>query len=297
MSALRRILREPLLHFLLAGAALYLLHALFGGGDEDADARRIVVDRPALLRFMQYQARAFEPGTFEAELQALGPAERQRLVDDYIREEVLYREAQALGLAQGDYVMRQRLVQKMSFLLEQDPGAEPDEAVLQAYLEANAGLYRVEPSWTFTHVYLDPAEHGGDSGAEQAARQVLDRLNRARAGFNDAPRFGDRFAFLQNYVERTSDYVVSHFGEDFAAALEQLPVDAAAWQGPLQSLYGWHLVMLTARTSARLPELSEIRARVLDDFQREQAALLQEQALAELISRYDVELRGLDAAP
>lgn len=93
---LRRLLREPLLHFLLAGAALYAAWAWLGPGD--ADTRRIVVDRPTLLRFMQYQAQAFEPGSFTARFDAMDAAQRSRLIADYVREESLYREARALGL-------------------------------------------------------------------------------------------------------------------------------------------------------------------------------------------------------
>jgi hypothetical protein len=297
MASLRRILREPLLHFLLAGGALYLLHGLFAVNGEDADSRHIVVDRPALLRFMQYQARAFEPESFAASFDAMGAAQRRQLIDQYVREEVLYREAQALGLTQGDYVMRQRLVQKMSFLLEAQPEGEPAEIELQEYLKANEAMYRVEPSWTFTHVFVDPALHGGQQVAGRAARALLATLNARRAAFNDAPAYGDRFAFTQNYVERTTDFVASHFGAEFAAALQDLPVDATVWQGPLRSNHGWHLVMLTAHSPGRIPSLAEVRMRVQDDFLRERATALQEQALRALVDGYDVELRGLEAAP
>jgi hypothetical protein len=292
-GALRRILREPLLHFLLAGAALYLLHGLFAGNEEEASSRHIIVDRPALLRYMQYQARAFEPATFDASLDAMSDGERRRLIDEYVKEEVLYREAQALGLAQGDYVMRQRLVQKMSFLLEAEPAHEPADVGLQEYLQANEGLYRVEPAWTFTHVFIDATQHGGMAGAEQAAHRQLAALRGRSAGFNDAPAYGDRFAFMQNYVERTADYIESHFGAQFTLALQQLPV-RDNWQGPLQSVHGWHLVMLTASTPGRLPQLGEIRARVLDDWRRDQAAALQAQAVGALVESYEVELRALE---
>lgn len=293
-AVLRRVLREPLLHFLLAGAALYLLYAMTGGGRE-GDSRHIVVDRAALLRHMQYQARAFEPEVFAASLDAMSAAERQQLIDAYVREEVLYREAQALGLTQGDYVLRQRLVQKMSYLLEDEPAGEPTEAELQEFLQANAELYRIESSWTFTHVFLDPALHGGSAGAERAARSLLATLQSRRVAFNDAPRHGDRFPFMQNYVERTTDFIANHFGTEFAAALVWQPSDSS-WHGPLQSAHGWHLVLLTAHAAARLPGLAEIRARVLEDFQRERALALQDQALRALIDSYHVEVRGLESA-
>jgi len=292
MQRLRRILREPLVHFLLAGAGLYLAWAMLDPGD--ADARRIIVDRGTLLQYMQYQAQAFEPGTFATRFDALDEAQRRQLVADYVREEALYREARQLGLERGDYVMRQRLVQKMSFLLEAPDDAEPSDEQLQRHLARHAALYRVAPSWTFTHVYVDPAAMSGES-PERRAQALLVKLNRERAGFNDAPRHSDRFAFLQNYVERTGDYIESHFGREFAAALQALPVDGSRWQGPLRSDQGWHLVLVTAHAPQRDPQLAEIRAQVRDDFRRDAAAERQEQAIREVIARYEVELK-LDAS-
>jgi hypothetical protein len=288
MTAVRRLLREPLLHFLLAGAAIYGAWGYFG--QDESDARRIVVDKGSLLRYMQYQAQAFEPGSFAERLDAMDQVQRRQLIADYVREESLYREAMALGLERGDYVMRQRLVQKMSFLLETQDQAEPSDADLEQHLAGNAALYRVAPSWTFTHVFIDPANHPGES-AEQRAHAMLQRLNRARAGFNDAPRYSDRYPFLQNYVERTDDYVESHFGKAFAAALQRLAVDASKWQGPIGSDQGWHLVLVAARAPQRDPALSEIRAQVRDDFRRDAAATRQEQAIQDVMSRYDVDIR------
>jgi hypothetical protein len=290
---LTRLLREPLLHFLLAGAAIYIAWAHWG--NSQIEARRIVVDRGVLLRFMQYQAQAFESGSFAQRFDAMDEAQRRALIADYVREESLYREARALGLERGDYVMRQRLVQKMNFLLEAPDAREPSETDLQLYLAGHAALYRVAPSWTFAHVYIDPATHPAES-AEDLARQLLARLNRSHAGFNDAPRYSDRFAFLQNYVERTGDYIEGHFGKSFAAAVQAMPVDSARWQGPLRSDQGWHLVLVTAHAPQRDPALAEIRAQVRDDFRRDAAASGQEKSIRDVVSRYNVEIR-MEPAP
>lgn len=290
MSLLRRLLREPLVRFLAAGALIYLAWGLWGRRDDDT--HRIVVDRAALLQYLQYQAKVFEPATFAQQFDAMSAAERRQLVDGYVREEVLYREARALGLERGDNVMRLRLVQKMGFLLEGTSDVQPTDAELQRYLDQHRDLYAVAPSWTFAHVFIDPAEHGA-ADAGSLARRTLARLNAAHAGFNDAPRYTDRFAFLQNYVERTPDYIASQFGPEFMAALEQLPVDVGRWQGPLRSSQGWHLVLLTAHAPARMPTVAEIHDRLVDDFRRDRAAALQEQAVQALIGQYHVELRGL----
>jgi PPIC-type PPIASE domain len=294
---LRRLLTEPLLHFLAAGALIYMGFGLWGRHD-GGDAHRIVVDRLALLQYLQYQAKAFEPATFAQQFDAMSPAERQQLIDSYVREEVLYREAKALGLERGDYVMRLRLVQKMQFLLESSSDETPTDAELAQYLQQNAALYTVAPSWTFTHVFVDPTVRG-KTRAERDARRILGELNRTHAGFNDAPRYTDRFAFMQNYVERTPDYIASQFGAQFMQALEQLPVGTGVWQGPLRSDQGWHLVLLTAHAPGRLPTVDEIRDRLVDDLKRDRAAARQEQAVQALIHQYRVELDGVQgkAAP
>jgi hypothetical protein len=286
-TGLRRVLREPLVHFIAFGALIYLAWGLWGQRGDD-DAHHIVVDRAALLQYLQYQAKAFEPDTFGEQLDAMAPVERQQLIDNFVREEVLYREAKALGLERGDYVMRLRLVQKMGFLLESTADEKPTDAELQKYLDENAQLNAVAPSWTFTHVFLDSTERG-DAAARREAARILATLNKVHAGFNDAPRYSDRFAFLQNYVERTPDYIESQFGGDFMQALAQLPVGTGLWQGPLHSDTGWHLVLLTAHTAARTPAVDEIRDRLVDDLELDRAAARQDQAIQALIDQYQVQ--------
>lgn len=291
---LRRMLREPLVQFVLAAAVLYALNALWQGSAAGS-GQQIVVDRAALLRYMQYRTQAFEPATFEAQLDALTAEERQRLIDEYVREEAMHREAQALGLDQDDNVLRLRLVQKMGFLLEQAPTAMPTEAELSAYFDAHRQEYAVGPSWTFAHVFLD-AQVRGEAQGELAARNLLKRLNSSGAQFNDAPRHVDRFPYLLNYVERTPDFIESHFGAEFRAALEALPAERTRWQGPLRSTLGWHLLLVTAHQPGRTPDLPEVRAQVLDDYQRAQSAEALKKAEQELVARYRVVVGDLGRA-
>lgn len=289
MDALRRWLREPLIHFLAAGALLFGLFAWYGR--EAGAPRRIVVDRASLLQYMQSQGNA-DPTSTDQQFDGLTTAQRTRLIDDYLREEVLYREARALGLEQGDSVLRQRLVQKMKFLLEGSSDAQPTDAGLQQYLQANRKLYATEPAWTFTQVFIDPAERG-EVAAERRARTLLRELNAAGAQFNDSPRYSDRFPYLQNYVERTPAYIAGQFGEQFMTSLQQLPVAPGAWQGPLRSDLGWHVVMITAFSPEHMPPLQEIRPQLLDDYRRELAAADREAATNALMKNYKVELRDL----
>ncbi|MFM1886496.1 MAG: hypothetical protein RL026_1653 [Pseudomonadota bacterium] len=290
-SALRGALREPLLHCVLAAAALYTLAAWRGAGDDDPASRRIVVDDAALVDFIQYRAKAFEPARFAAQLQALPAAERAALEQQYVEREVLYREALRRGLQVGDDVIRQRLIQRLDYVLEAEVAAQPDavpapaDASLQAWYAQHEADYREPATLGFSHVYFDAA-HRGDAAARAAAQALLPRLQRRQAGPDAATGEGDRFPYFTHYAERTDDYVGSHFDAAFAAAVAALPV--GRWSGPLRSPQGWHLVYLDRRREARVPPLAEIRGRVLEDFQREQRAAARDALVRRLVAGYTV---------
>jgi hypothetical protein len=295
MKALLKVLRDPLLHFLVAGAALFAAHGLIHPGDTTGtgDGKRIVVDRAALTTFLQYQSAAFQPKYFEAQFDGLTADGRKALIDKYVQEEALVREARAMGLDQGDYVIRRRMVQKMMYLMD-DTASEtfsPSDAELKRYYDAHPDAYRGPATVTFTHVFLDnEAAHPG--GAQKAAEAMRLKLEARRAGFSDGPAHGDRFAYLQNYIDRTPDFVGGQFGPGFQAALAKLE-PSSRWQGPIRSDYGWHLVLLTDRRPAELPPFATVREQVKDDLLRETIAAYRKKAIADLAARFEVTLKDL----
>lgn len=293
-----KLLRDPILHFLLTGGVLFFVAGLLR--DEEllpADDKLITVDRAGLLTYMQYQSNAFDPATFEMALDNLDDRSLQELIHNYVAEEVLYREARALGLEQSDYIIRQRMVDKMRFLLTDLAGgeAQPTTAELQGWLEQNAELYRIAPAVSFTHVFID-AGSSGDAQARARANAMLATLNERKAGFNDAVEEGDRFPFLRNYVERTLDFVSGHFGTGFAQALQQLQPDPGRWQGPLQSEYGYHLLLLTALSPGRDPQLEEVRADVLRDYVAQRSETRLATMVDDVRAQYRVEVEALRTA-
>ena len=288
---LKRILREPLLHFLLAGGLLFGIYMWsHRGSAKPSSGKTIVVDKASLLNFLQYRNKAFKPEYFEAQLDAMSPRELRDLSDQYVEEELLYREAKSLGLEEGDDVIRQRLVQKMNFLIEDlaDTSGTASNEELEAYLKSNQAQYAVAPSVTFTHVFADSSTHGEKAAKEQAER-LKAQLNSTHAAFNDAPQFGDRFPFLQNYVERTFDYIASHFGKDFAAEVQKLTPSQTQWIGPIRSEYGYHLVLLTSRSEGRTPQLQEIRSQVEEDWLRDRKEKARVLSIRELENQYNIE--------
>lgn len=288
---LAKLLKQPLLHFLVLGALVFVAYAFTGEqaaetGEELPDDV-IVVDRAALLDYLQYQAQAFEPELFEARLAAMSAAEIDALVTAYVREEALHREALRMGMDQGDYIIRQRLVQKVEFLLENlvAESINPSEADLQVFYAARIDDYRIDAVYTFTHIFFD----GQNDGMEQARTRAAALLGTDIA-FDAASQHGDRYPFLQNYVERTRDFVANNFSAEFVGQLDGL-TPGEHWQGPFASRYGFHLVLLRARAEPLTPPLADIHERVLDDYRYETLVRSRQEAEERVIAEYAVSLQ------
>jgi hypothetical protein len=286
---LRKLLKEPLVHFLAAGVGLFVLFGIVNRDEPEDDPNVVVVDRDALLTFVQYRIKAFNPELAEKKLRALSDEELELLIDDYVREEVLHREALALGLDEDDYIIRRRLVQKLEFITEgfAEASIEPDEAALQRYFDANKADYYVEPYVTFTHVFFETEDRPRDEARAKAETKLVE-LNRKSTPFSDAPKHGNRFLYHVNYVERTPEYVASHFGPTMAKAIFELEPNDFVWRGPFDSPYGVHLVLLITNEPGRDPELGEIEARVLEDWRRSTIREEAEKAIADIVDAYDV---------
>lgn len=290
---MRALLRQPLLHFLAAGALIFLAYSWLGPDNGTVtNEREIRVDRDALLNFMQYRAQAFDRDLFAQRFDALDDDQRQALIQQYVLEETLYREAVSLGLDDGDYDIRQRLVQKMSFLVEDVAAGEaeqiePGDDELRLYYEQHAEDYRVDPDYTFAHVFFDKDKHG-EPEAHALAEALLPKLQDGNVSADATADYGDRFRYLRKYEARNRTQVINNFGQDFVDELDRLPVDHPAWSGPFASRLGWHLVLLSARTDSRLPALAEIRDKVLYDYRYEKMSAAVQDAEDELVKKYDV---------
>ncbi len=288
------IWREPLLHFLVLGAGLFIAYGALHGEDVESDPQVILVDREHLLTFMQYRARSFDAARFDAMLDALSPAERGRLTKDYVREEALVREAKALQLDRNDYVARRRLIQQLEFITRgfAEQNLLLSEQQVQQYYREHRTEYAVEPKVTFAHVFFSSEQHGV-ARAEALARAELSLLNRRRARFADAPAHGERFLYHVNYVQREPAEVASHFGGAMQAQLFALePIDRT-WRGPFESAYGFHLVLLVARQSGFVPPLAEIRERVERSARQALLDMRLENALDAIVQGYSVRVQPI----
>jgi len=241
-----------------------------------------------LVQFMQLRAKTFKPADAMAALKALSASERQLLIDDYARAEVLFREAMALNLDKNDQIIRRRLIQKMDYLAQgfYDESTPLTDADLQTYYEQHRQDYQKAAEATFTHVFISSERRSVDE-AKARASVLQQELNRTETPFENAARHGERFLYNRNYVNRQDDEISSHFGSQFQEQLFALKPDER-WQGPIQSNFGWHLVLLVKNTPAYIPELMAIGSAVFADAQRQQQRSIKRQAIFKLMAKYQI---------
>jgi peptidyl-prolyl cis-trans isomerase C len=276
---LRGWMRSPLLHFVLIGASLFLLYYLVSPPRLVAPGSRIVLTDDD-LRQIDYGwiAKWRRPPT---------PAERRDLVNEKIREEVLYREAVAMGLDQDDAIVRRRLGQKLEFLIE-DVSAirDPTQAELESWFAHNARRFMVSGHATFCQIYFSPDVRG--LRAEGDASRVLGSL-KSGITCNSSMSLGDRFPDQSYYAERTPEDVANIFGTQFAQSLFRLK--PGTWQGPVESGLGWHLVLVDTLTPARIPEFGEVdRAKVISAWLDSQRDESKRKAYDAMRAKYEVVL-------
>ena len=267
----KKLLREPLVHFLLIGAVLFLVFDITR--DESGDApNRILVDRNQVQQLAaQFQRTWLRPPT-EQELAGL--------VEGHVRDEVYYREALAMGLDQNDPQVRRRMRLKLEFILE-DLSAEdpPGDEVLTAFLHENADRFEISPQLWFRQVYLNPDKRqdlAGDAG--NLLEELADRA--------DPETLGDPSMLPFDFPAAFRSEIARTFGAEFADRVVEL--DTGAWQGPIYSGLGAHLVLVTERREARLPELLEIRGQVEREYLAQRRQVLKDQAYQKLREGYEI---------
>ena len=283
---MKRLLRDPLLHFVVLGLGLFLLYQLT---EQPVDDDEILIDRDALLRHLQYQSVAFDRAQFELFLDDMSARETADLIVEAAREEILYREALALGLDRDDYIIRSRLVQKLRYLAEgfaSDADSLSEEDIA-AYFEENRDNYLLDPFITFTHVFFNAERRGWDE-ARELAEAKLRELNDGPVPFDESSAHGDRFPYFVNYIERPPQLVASHMGGATSEALFQLPADPALWRGPFESRFGTHLVLITDQRPERMPDFAEVSDRVAADAQAARDRDLTDAAIDEIVGRYAI---------
>ncbi len=276
--ALKRWLREPLLHFLLIGIALFgaysYMHRGRGGFES---SRQITLSLDELAQMDMY---------FESQWHRQPtPAEFQAMVEDKVREEVLYREALAMGLDKDDTIVKRRMAQKMQFLAEDVAAAhEPSTAELKAWFEKNSNKFALPSRYSFRHLYFSPDKRG--KNAQEDAAKTLVKIAGQPEDSKLAVSLADPFMFQDYYGDRAPEALAKEFGPQFVVALEKLK--PGSWQGPIESGYGWHLVFVDTVIPGRIPAFEEMEPDVKTVWLGEQKATAWQKAYAEMRGKYSV---------
>lgn len=270
--------QEPLLHFVLIGALLYAAYHFASPRVTDIGAgrdHRIVLTQDDLVQMTL---------TWRAQGRPM-PTEQQmaHLIEARVREEVLFREALALGLDKDDTIVKRRLAQKMDFVAEDlSTLAEPTPQELKTWFEAHPQRFAFPPRLSFRHHYFSPDKR--QARAFDDARRALPPQD--KAGAADARIAGDAFMFQDRYVDQSAEQLAALFGPKFAQAL--LELSPGAWQGPVESGYGWHLVFVEEIAPGRAPTFEEIEPQVKREWIATRRAEAKQKMYETLRARYEV---------
>ena len=271
-----KLFREPLVHFAIAGVVLFSAYAWLNGNRPASDGVEPVRIGAGEVQWLKetYSSQWLRPPD---------ATELQGLVTDLVNEELLAREAQAMGLGENDTIVRRRLAQKLKFLVEDTSRlAEPDDAELRQYFEANAARFEDNPRVSFSQIYFNPENR---KDAAKDAGLVLAGLSADASA--DVREFGDRFLLEAEMTDADRQAIANAFGDEFADAL--LAVETGKWSGPLKSGYGTHLVFVSARETARKPAFEAVRDKVIAEWRRESEQKVSQDYLARLREKYGVE--------
>lgn len=275
---LHRWLREPLLHFLLIGSLLFVIYAVWGNSAQPG-SKRIELSPDDLQQLQIGFAAQWERQPTSEELAGL--------VENRVREEILYREALAMGLDKDDNIVKRRMAQKMQFLAEDLANAhEPTTNELKVWFNENAKRFEVPGRLSFRHVYFSPDQRG--QRAHDDALAALAKVAGQPEDSSMVAALGDRFMFQDYYGDRAVEQIAKDFGSSFAQALFQ--VKSGSWQGPIESGYGWHLIFIDTVTPSHLPAFEEVEPEVRSAWLADQKSIAWDKAYATMRAKYFVVL-------
>jgi len=281
---MKRWLREPLLHFLLLGAVLFGVYEFTQAGQtvpvSSMEIRLTLNELTQLALLFQSQWNR-EPT----------PEELNRLIENKIQDEILYREALAMGLDKDDEIVKRRMAQKMQFLTEDVAAArEPAAAELKNWYEGNSARFAQPNRVSFRHLYFSPDRRG--NRARDDAAQALAKLAGQPEDSRLVSSLADPFMFQEYYRDRSPEFLGKEFGPQFAQAVAKLT--PGSWQGPIESGFGWHLVFVDTVIPGRVPAFDEVEPDVKTAWLNEQKARSWQKTYEELRAKYTVLLPAPD---
>jgi len=276
--------REPLLHFLLIGAGIYGLYGMFGTGEAANDERVVTITAGEIQSLTDQWSKTWSRSPTSEELTGA--------IRHYARTQILFREAMAMGLDNGDRVIERRLAQRLELLAESlITPEEPSEEVLIDWYAANADRFKQPDLYTVTQIFFDPDKR--EEKTLDDAQAARDKLNLLEQIPPDIGEYGDRLMLRNYYPNRSEAELGKLFGTEFADQVVEL--QPGTWQGPILSGYGTHVVFLSDVLLVPLPAFGDVKESVRDEWMAEQITELSERFIEKLMSRYEIIIEETEA--
>ena len=281
---LKRLLQEPLFHFLLLGIVLFGAYGVLSPEPES-------VDEPLRVELTADDLRQLAVMWLAQGRLLPTPEQMRSLVEQKVTEEILAREAVNLGLDQDDQIIKRRLAQKMDFLLADLATLQPPtDEELGAWFAANGERFAQPPHISFRHLYFSFDRHG--EGTRDAATAALGQVASLGPDAPELASIADPFMFRNYYGDATPEQMAKEFGPDFAAGLFEFR--PGSWQGPIESGYGWHLIWVDSFETGRVPAFEEVEPAIKEAWVDERYREIKGRAFDEMRSRYTVVVPPLD---
>ena len=275
-----KLSKDPLFHFLLLGAIIFVAYFILNPVEDNA-GNQIKITQNDIDRFGQIFQKQWQRNPNKQELEGL--------VRAHLKEEILYREALAMGLEKNDTIVRRRLAQKVEFLItDVTVPSEVADKELMTFYEKNTQRYTRAAKLSFRHIYFNPDQRGERLLDE--ANATLQTLQSTNAGMNVPDTYGDRYMLPLQYESASEDEITRALGRDFVEQLVKL--ESGRWHGPIRSGYGVHLVYIQQRDTASVYPFYEVRERVKNDYLFELRQQRNEEVLEKLKSRYVITIEG-----
>ena len=270
---MKNFLKEPLLHFLLIGAAFFVLYSWVG--EDDNSQNTIVIDESDLDEIVSKFEMQWKRNPTEEELTSI--------VEKRIEEEVFYQEALKMNLDHNDEIIKRRLAQKMQFLSNDLAQLqEPSTEELQTYFKDNEHKYVSDSKYTFHQIIF--LSENGELGIEKA-NLALSKIGSLPV--NEVLKLGDRIAINKTFNKVTTFDISRQFGDDFQQSLAK--AERGKWVGPIESGFGHHLVYVSNYETGLIPTLDEVKPQVLEDYLLDNQASFKESVYTQFRNNYTLE--------
>ncbi len=271
-----QLLREPLVHFLLLGAGLFLLYGFLNQKEESLESNTIYIEESDIERLVK---------TYRQNWNVLPDSSTlQNLINEEIKSEIFYREALKMKLDHNDEIIRRRLKQKYEFLVKDLADTQqPTTEALRTFYQENTALYKAPAKISFSQIYFSPDKR---KKPWEDASKLLEQLIIQKTQPKELKGLGDHFHLQQYFAARDYNDTRQLFGQDFAKKLFQ--IKKIGWAAPIQSGYGIHLVHIASTQKAQIKPFEAVEAKVAEDWKLAQRQFYNERLYQNLLKQYEV---------